>query len=1047
MHRWLFFSAGVNVNLLDNNERSVAFHLIDRLNHRGFEMLMETSLNLGNKVFLNEPDITDQTPLFLALNKNQDERKKYHQSNKQKITIISQDKQIERYLYKSLLFYGANPMISCTNEKSKLEMSPLSYTLQNELYAAANDLCEFGAELTTKDIPVLCDAVLRLDKRGQIAGHLEGLLSRSNLSKSFIRDERGNTPLHIASQVKRTNEIFDKIYYFAREWRLVTNDDGLIPLEIVIQQKCYRLAKRLLRRREERELQLRHVAMNNESMNNLYDWIYDESMGRKKQNELTIVGVIRYFVSNSDIEEKIENNIMDYFFKNKMETTTTKNKAEQSETKEEKSDKNVTTTTRRTTMTLGEIDALSAISYFQKICTKHLKNRIKLKMNDEQIKMIDDFINSTKMNTSQSHRLALINAKIRKRSVSLTPYTAQTTQAANSLVQPQKHLGQHSLSGIIEEHSEMSHLSRVVSTPVRADVESGGAGGNEDDENDDDDDNGGNVDIRINLQVNEANEPESTYTKQQSRPLTGRTDTGTEYGYGFQAHSATAISGISGINSQNTNTNSGNRKKQDGHNDNDMHKLQPAGLIHRASSDDASSITQPHGQDKEEAGQQGSRAQSLRVSSFKKLFKTKSNKQEESSLLFGDENGEHKEVRFQTLETPTGDATEDVYLDDIKSAFVLVPKSKAKDNIDSRDAGGGGGITDIEVSATGTGMDGGNAFLSTVGNTTISAFPSDQSNQHGPVMSETQGLVTSLNLHVLVRDETLGEHANSGTNSLPQPTVIVQTAGSSGSSHEHKVSFNLHGDVAMNNPPSSIHVESDEYDSDLGYVDVNYNNKKKHKHGHNDSDEDDDHEDFGEDDNLDFRGVTNSNGLSEKTIGKKRNDQSGVEIVYSILIEAIAAFDLITDAVVVYSLWRSSENFYTSVMVLSMFAPYFCCYTAFGSLLQYRGPRIAIKDKKSRTFCLSVISFLLLTPFSILYFVFIDILFLVNMILSVLIYVLTYPCLKKKPKDLVESVFAKVLRVNFMQILGYRCRYLDVYCDTLYNSICLFLYNYYIAKI
>ena len=51
-------------------------------------------------------------------------------------------------------------------------------------------------------------------------------------------------------------------------------------------------------------------------------------------------------------------------------------------------------------------------------------------------------------------------------------------------------------------------------------------------------------------------------------------------------------------------------------------------------------------------------------------------------------------------------------------------------------------------------------------------------------------------------------------------------------------------------------------------------------------------------------------------------EQSFVEIIYSLLVEAIAAFDLITDIFVVWQFFRLSKQFYASIMVLSMIAPY-----------------------------------------------------------------------------------------------------------------------------
>ena len=71
-----------------------------------------------------------------------------------------------------------------------------------------------------------------------------------------------------------------------------------------------------------------------------------------------------------------------------------------------------------------------------------------------------------------------------------------------------------------------------------------------------------------------------------------------------------------------------------------------------------------------------------------------------------------------------------------------------------------------------------------------------------------------------------------------------------------------------------------------------------------------------------------------------------------------------------------------------------------------------------------VISTLLLTPLSIIYFIIIDIVFLFHMIISVIIYICS--CRRYTPKDLSNKMFIKIFGLNYVQITGYRrCRTLS----------------------
>ncbi|ETO07477.1 hypothetical protein RFI_29916 [Reticulomyxa filosa] len=180
--------------------------------------------------------------------------------------------------------------------------------------------------------------------------------------------------------------------------------------------------------------------------------------------------------------------------------------------------------------------------------------------------------------------------------------------------------------------------------------------------------------------------------------------------------------------------------------------------------------------------------------------------------------------------------------------------------------------------------------------------------------------------------------------------------------------------------------------------------------------------------------TTDSN--DNKTIQWLNNPSNFIDIVYTAFVELLSLFDLITDILVLTMFISIQKQLWTSLMLLSMIAPYLVAYTAFGSLIQHsklynygyqnedidslRWRRRNQNNGWFKTVMQAAFTIGLLTPLSIVYFALIDVLFIFLETFS--LFVNIFCCGKFAPrlKKMNSFIFREFLGLTHMQVVGYR---------------------------
>eukprot|EP01083_Nonionella_stella_P295544 1004441_1 len=161
-------------------------------------------------------------------------------------------------------------------------------------------------------------------------------------------------------------------------------------------------------------------------------------------------------------------------------------------------------------------------------------------------------------------------------------------------------------------------------------------------------------------------------------------------------------------------------------------------------------------------------------------------------------------------------------------------------------------------------------------------------------------------------------------------------------------------------------------------------------------------------------------------LNEETNASSWVELIYSTFVESLSMADFITDFLVLKQLFEGGHQWWSSWMVLMMLSSYLVSFSVVGTLFVNAVSTFVQKrqlTKQSKCSCQYVLfvlmAMLLMTPLSVLYFFIVDVVFMIYILISALLYFLT--CSYVDITDFIDDyVFQKVLGMNRMQVIGYR---------------------------
>ena len=167
--------------------------------------------------------------------------------------------------------------------------------------------------------------------------------------------------------------------------------------------------------------------------------------------------------------------------------------------------------------------------------------------------------------------------------------------------------------------------------------------------------------------------------------------------------------------------------------------------------------------------------------------------------------------------------------------------------------------------------------------------------------------------------------------------------------------------------------------------------------------------------------------------GQKANTGHWIERIYSFMVESLSSADLITDCIILQSLYTEKIQWLTIVTVLLMLAPYLVSYAVLDRLafevLQRRelnkvgkggkNQRKSISAKKKiKKWLFNIGAFTMMTPLNLIYFILLDVFFQIHILLSGIIFMIT--CFKYDITDLVDDyVFQGIFQMDLMNVLGY----------------------------
>eukprot|EP01084_Bolivina_argentea_P309595 535552_1 len=155
-----------------------------------------------------------------------------------------------------------------------------------------------------------------------------------------------------------------------------------------------------------------------------------------------------------------------------------------------------------------------------------------------------------------------------------------------------------------------------------------------------------------------------------------------------------------------------------------------------------------------------------------------------------------------------------------------------------------------------------------------------------------------------------------------------------------------------------------------------------------------------------------------------------IEILYSTLVEIFSTADLYTDLLIMRDLYLTGQQWWTSWMIFLVLAPYLVSYSALTSLIDKTMFEYILQSKseqanqtqcsiKCRRRCKKTLILFVMTPFCILYLVIIDLAFMMYVLLSTFLLLITFG--RKDIRHLIDDyVFKKIFGMNKTEIVGYR---------------------------
>eukprot|EP01083_Nonionella_stella_P077456 211555_1 len=168
----------------------------------------------------------------------------------------------------------------------------------------------------------------------------------------------------------------------------------------------------------------------------------------------------------------------------------------------------------------------------------------------------------------------------------------------------------------------------------------------------------------------------------------------------------------------------------------------------------------------------------------------------------------------------------------------------------------------------------------------------------------------------------------------------------------------------------------------------------------------------------------------EEAFAPEEDDESKpvnwIELLYSTLVESFSTADFYTDVVIMVELYDAKQQWWATWMLFLVIAPYLVSYSALGSIVQHRIQSyfVSLNERGESSGCcewfmFNVLILILMTPLCLVYFIVIDVVFMVYVLLSTSLFIVS--CTKLDVRDVIDDVlFKNVFGMNKTQIIGYR---------------------------
>ena len=144
--------------------------------------------------------------------------------------------------------------------------------------------------------------------------------------------------------------------------------------------------------------------------------------------------------------------------------------------------------------------------------------------------------------------------------------------------------------------------------------------------------------------------------------------------------------------------------------------------------------------------------------------------------------------------------------------------------------------------------------------------------------------------------------------------------------------------------------------------------------------------------------------FSEEFNKEEKEPLSWIEWIYIFSVESLSCADIVTDVLILNQLIKNTHLWWTTWSVLFIISPYLVSYTAMGTMQQKKSVKLSV---------------IVMTPLCIIYFLTLDIVFMVYAVFSSFIFLLTLS--KVNIGDWMEiQFFRRFLGISRMELIGYR---------------------------